>query len=118
MSFETYTLGGRRQSVKPGECAMQASGYAILSTHDLRRAGINGRAVIEIDRVTFRLALRAPVDDEPTLSVVGRGTTARVYLGGAAALLGIPARKQRRPTTFKENLLIIQFEGHKPRGVA
>lgn len=70
MGFVIYkptNLSGR--ALRPGECSMQGDGKLAIHVDDLQKLKVADRIVLLLDAATFRVGIRAPRDDEPTVRV-------------------------------------------------
>ena len=66
-------------------CArLRKSGVLVLHRDTIEKAGIDGSAVLLMDKPTQRLALRAPQDDETDLSIRPRAEKWAAKAGGVA----------------------------------
>lgn len=103
-----------------GEVSLDKNGTATFRAEDLALVGIDGVAVVLVDELTMRVAVRAarPSDGKRALLVKpvkrhnGKLTgSRRIYLGGALRSIRIDpgAVRGRYELTTKDNLIIINL---------
>lgn len=107
------------QSLRPGEAGISKDGRVTLTTNDLRRHRIHGRATLLVDKATRRLAIREPKQDdrgldEPSVKVAhhrDQQHTRRLFIKAALNELEISPEQVhgRHRVREKEDMLIIEF---------
>lgn len=73
-----------RQTIGPNRAKLRKSGTLVLHRDTLAAAGINGSAVLLVDKSTQRLALRAPQDGEVDLAIEQRTDKGAARTDGVA----------------------------------
>lgn len=116
MAFEiVQTTRGGGLANHPGHCRMSRSGFITFLLADLTAAGISDKATLLIDCETLRIALRAPLKGEPSVTVCKTNATAqamrKIATRSATNKLGLSRTKNliTMPVKVQDDMLIVQL---------
>ena len=117
-----------RQTIGPDRAKLRKSGTLVLHCDTVAGAGINGSAVLLVDRATQRVALRAPQDGEADLVIQQRADKAAAKVGGVAYLVRAALQRGgwgvgkaakyyglKTVVTRDDGMLVVILEGGKQR---
>lgn len=115
-----------KQALAENTAKLRRSGVLVVHRDTLHLVGVDGQAVVLVDKATRRLALRKPADGEGKLAIKPRADKTAEKAGAVAFAVGFALKQQswatgksarfhgfKRVVCRNDGLAIVLLEGEK-----